>query len=82
MSETSRFVTVSSCLLRNAENFTRQGRVEGYMLAMKRLEGMLRHLDQCFVQKLNKQFYSYFDGAMHKNVVWTGVVEGKFPHLS
>lgn len=27
-------------------------------------------------KKLNKQFYSYFDGAMHKNVVWTGVVEG------
>jgi len=30
------------------------------------------------VQRLNKQFYSYFEGAMHKNVVWTGVVEGNF----
>lgn len=28
------------------------------------------------VQRLNKHFYSYFEGAMHKNVVWTGVVEG------
>lgn len=28
------------------------------------------------MQKLNKQFYSYYDGAMHKNIVWTGVVEG------
>lgn len=28
------------------------------------------------LKKLNKQFYSYYDGAMHKNIVWTGVVEG------
>ena len=30
-----------------------------------------------FVQRLNKHFYSYFEGAMHRNVVWTGIVEGK-----
>jgi ADP-glucose type glycogen/starch synthase len=27
-------------------------------------------------KRLNKHFYSYFEGAMHKNVVWIGVVEG------
>lgn len=28
------------------------------------------------MQRLNKHFNSYYDGAMHKNVVWTGFVEG------
>lgn len=28
------------------------------------------------VQVLSRQFYSYFDGAMHKNAVWSGIVEG------
>ncbi|KAG0611259.1 hypothetical protein M758_7G127100 [Ceratodon purpureus] len=27
-------------------------------------------------KKLNKQFYSYFEGALHKNSVWSGMVEG------
>ncbi|XP_024384226.1 probable starch synthase 4, chloroplastic/amyloplastic [Physcomitrium patens] len=27
-------------------------------------------------KKLNKHFYSYFEGAEHENMVWTGVVEG------
>jgi ADP-glucose type glycogen/starch synthase len=27
-------------------------------------------------KRLDKQFYSYFEGAMHRNVVWTGLVEG------
>lgn len=34
------------------------------------------------MQKLNKQFYSYYDGAMHKNIVWTGVVEGDHDTLT
>lgn len=29
-----------------------------------------------YVQKLDKDFYSFFDGRMHKNSVWSGIVEG------
>lgn len=38
-----------------------------------------RTLDVAGIQgfkKLTTTFYSYFEGAMHKNVVWTGKVEG------
>jgi ADP-glucose type glycogen/starch synthase len=30
---------------------------------------------------LGRQFYSYFDGAMHKNAVWSGIVEGLFVYF-
>lgn len=33
------------------------------------------------MQVLGRQFYSYFDGAMHKNAVWSGIVEGLFVYF-